>query len=131
MNNLNSSSNIFLNEFYIPDYILDSLLSFAPVCPTIIFVNSKSGGQMGGELLVTYRSVLNENQVFDFGEEDPDKVLRRLYVFDFGEEDPDKVLRRLYVTLENLKLNRDALTTKIEKHLRIIVLNLLIYEHMH
>ncbi|KVH96581.1 ATP-NAD kinase-like domain-containing protein [Cynara cardunculus var. scolymus] len=109
MNNLKSSSNNFLNEFYIPDYILVpggkfEALSFAPVCPTIVFVNSKSGGQLGGELLVTYRSVLNENQVFDL-----------------GEEAPDKVLRRLYLTLENLKLNGDALATKIEKQLRIIV----------
>jgi len=57
-----------LKEFTIPDYILlpgtenrgDTHL---PECPVVVFINSKSGGQLGGELLVTYSSLLNQNQV--------------------------------------------------------------------
>ncbi|PWA98223.1 diacylglycerol kinase 5 [Artemisia annua] len=102
-------SDNFLKDFYIPDYILFpggniEVPSDAPACPTLVFINSKSGGQLGGELLVTYRSLLNQNQVFDL-----------------VEDAPDKVLRRVYLTLENLKLNGDELATKIERQLRLIV----------
>lgn len=63
-----SESNGFLKEFYIPNYILNpdaepETLSEVPRCPVIVFINSKSGGQLGGNLLLTYRSLLNENQV--------------------------------------------------------------------
>lgn len=46
----------------------------------LVFINSKSGGQLGGELLRTFRHLLNKYQVFDLGEEAPDSVLRRLYL---------------------------------------------------
>ncbi|KAI3804087.1 hypothetical protein L1987_32257 [Smallanthus sonchifolius] len=106
---LSSESDKFLKEFYIPEYIIVpggkvEVVSEAPKCPTIVFINSKSGGQLGDQLLVTYRSLLNQNQVFDL-----------------GEEAPDHVLRRLYLNLENLKLNGDELAAKIEKQLRVIV----------
>lgn len=57
-----------LREFWIPDYILNSDSEHEdcldePQCPVIVFVNSKSGGQLGGGLLDTYRSLLNKNQV--------------------------------------------------------------------
>lgn len=60
-----------LMEFSIPDYILvpgteirrSSPSSHVPACPVIVFINTKSGGQLGGELLVTYTSLLNKNQV--------------------------------------------------------------------
>lgn len=67
-----------IKEFYIPDYIVapeesnSSSCSCsgtsddeddAPSCPVIVFVNSKSGGQLGRQLLITYRSLLNQNQV--------------------------------------------------------------------
>lgn len=57
-----------LKDFCIPDYILVpgsevTSGSHIPACPVIVFINSKSGGQLGGELLVTYRSLLNKNQV--------------------------------------------------------------------
>lgn len=60
-------SNNILKDFYIPDYILVpgseiSNASYIPTCPVIAFINSKSGGQLGGELLVTYRALLNKNQ---------------------------------------------------------------------
>lgn len=63
-----SASNDPLKEFYIPDYIFfpsskADPLSGVPTCPVIVFINSKSGGQLGGDLLVTYRSLLNKNQV--------------------------------------------------------------------
>lgn len=57
-----------LREFCIPDYILVSgsegkSVSPVPTCPVIVFINSKSGGQLGGELLVSYSTLLNKNQV--------------------------------------------------------------------
>ncbi|XP_026431693.1 diacylglycerol kinase 5-like isoform X1 [Papaver somniferum] len=107
----NSELDNFLMEFYIPDYIFigegDSeteIASHIPVCPVIVFVNSRSGGQLGGDLLITYRSLLNKHQVFDL-----------------GEEAPDKVLCRLYARLEKLKLCGDGFAAVIEKKLRLIV----------
>lgn len=109
MEKLNFPSDNFLKDFYIPDYILipgskGEVLPDVPACPILVFINSKSGGQLGGDLLVTYRSLLNKNQVVDL-----------------GEEAPDKVLRRLYLTLESLKVNGDVLAPKIQERLRIIV----------
>ena len=61
-------SEINLKDFFVPNYILSlgsevERVSHPPVCPVIVFINSKSGGQLGGELLVRYRSLLNKNQV--------------------------------------------------------------------
>lgn len=61
-------SENMLKDFYIPDYILvpgsePPDARDIPECPVIVFINSKSGGQLGGELLVTYSSLLNKNQV--------------------------------------------------------------------
>lgn len=102
-------SEIFVKQFYIPDYIFvpnstANCLPNIPECPVLVFINSKSGGQLGGDLLITCRSVLNKNQVFDL-----------------GEEAPENVLRKLYLNLERLKLNADKLATKLEEHLKIIV----------
>lgn len=57
-----------LKNFYIPDYILvpdaePEEVSDTPACPVIVFINSKSGGQLGGDLLKTYRELLNSFQV--------------------------------------------------------------------
>lgn len=57
-----------LREFCISNYILDDNFEpetsvSPPECPVVVFVNSKSGGQLGGDLLQTYRSLLNEKQV--------------------------------------------------------------------
>jgi diacylglycerol kinase (ATP) len=59
-------------DFYIPDYILVPGTEVrndyeTSACPVIVFINGKSGGQLGSELLVTYRSILNKNQVTKFG----------------------------------------------------------------
>ncbi|KAF5176009.1 Diacylglycerol kinase [Thalictrum thalictroides] len=101
--------NHSLVEFRIPNYILlsDSTpekVSYVPTCPVLVFINCKSGGQLGGKLLETYRSLLNENQVFDL-----------------GEDMPDKVLHKIYVNLEKLKCRQDNLATEIYKRLRLIV----------
>jgi diacylglycerol kinase (ATP) len=98
-----------LMEFFIPDYILvpgseKSEASNFPSCPVIVFINTKSGGQLGGELLVTCRSLLNKNQVVDL-----------------GEKAPEKVLHQLYVNLEKYKQSGDRLSSEIQKRLRLIV----------
>ncbi|RID48138.1 hypothetical protein BRARA_I04676 [Brassica rapa] len=98
----------FLKEFYIPTYVLSpesetpAPTIAPPESPVLVFINSKSGGQLGGELLLTYRSLLNDNQVFDL-----------------GVETPDKVLRRIYLNLERLK--DDDLACHIRDKLKIIV----------
>lgn len=61
------SKSDFLKDFQIPNYILLSEpkdeIVYAPKCPVLVFINSKSGGQLGGDLLKTFRTLLNENQV--------------------------------------------------------------------
>lgn len=57
-----------LKEFHIPDYILEPEQAaegvlHMPDCPVIVFINSQSGGQLGGDLLTTYRALLNKSQV--------------------------------------------------------------------
>ncbi|PKA53547.1 Diacylglycerol kinase 5 [Apostasia shenzhenica] len=98
-----------LAELYVPKYVLlpdlkAEVLPRAPSCPVIVFINAKSGGQLGGDLLRTYRQLLSEEQVFDL-----------------GDEAPNKVLYRLYTNLERLKSNGDLLAPEIEKNLRLIV----------
>lgn len=104
-----ASNSDFLKEFHIPSYILDpeveaEIVPDLPKCPLIVFINSKSGGQLGGNLLVTYRSILNEKQVIDL-----------------NKEAPDKVLSRIYLNLEKLKLSGDVLASEIQERLKIIV----------
>lgn len=60
--------NDMLKEFYIPSYIFTQespveRLSQIPTCPVIVFINTKSGGQLGRDLIVTYRKLLNHAQV--------------------------------------------------------------------
>jgi len=60
-----------MKNFLIPAYVLvpESVVEGSntdidgPDCPVLVFVNSKSGGQLGGDLLKTYQELLNENQV--------------------------------------------------------------------
>ncbi|OIW15520.1 hypothetical protein TanjilG_27371 [Lupinus angustifolius] len=110
-----SDSN-FLKNFWISNKILVPGFGFenneidyeddndGPECPVLVFVNSRSGGQLGGNLLKTYRALLKEKQVFDL-----------------GEEAPDKVLSRIYANLENLKLKGDEYAQKVIERLRLIV----------
>jgi len=48
------------------------------VCPLLVFVNVKSGGQQGAELITNFRHLLNPHQVFDLQNGGP---LPGLYVF--------------------------------------------------
>ncbi|VFQ83266.1 unnamed protein product [Cuscuta campestris] len=110
--NCKFSDDPITREFYIPTYILSpdaagettETLQDVPSSPVVVFINSKSGGQLGGDLLLTFRSLLNKHQVFDL-----------------GEESPDRVLRRLYLNLEKLKSNGDVLSLKLQERLRIVV----------
>lgn len=57
-----------LRDFCIPAYILvqeseREEVAEAPSCPVIVFVNARSGGQLGGDLIKSYRELLNEVQV--------------------------------------------------------------------
>lgn len=54
----------------IPDYILHDQscppnfdTANPPDWPILIFVNSKSGGQLGGAIINSFRAILNPNQV--------------------------------------------------------------------
>ncbi|KAL9162377.1 hypothetical protein ABFS82_07G086700 [Erythranthe guttata] len=107
-------SENFLKEFYIPSYMLNpqakvECLPDIPECPVLVFINSRSGGQLGGDLLITYRTVLNKDQV---------KLVRPRLV---GEEAPDSVLRRVFLNLEMLKNNGDEFVPKLEEKLKIVV----------
>ncbi|KAL0328190.1 UNVERIFIED_CONTAM: Diacylglycerol kinase, partial [Sesamum calycinum] len=107
MESLDLDTEEFIEKFYIPRYILEPESKaelFKPECPVLVFINSRSGGQLGGELLITYRSILNEKQVIDL-----------------TEEAPDSVLRRLFINLEKLKNSGDGTAPELEKKLKIIV----------
>ena len=57
-----------LEEYHIPDYILKPgaeqvIVDHAPLFPVIVFINSRSGDQLGSSLIKTYRELLNEAQV--------------------------------------------------------------------
>ncbi|KAL3820973.1 hypothetical protein ACJIZ3_006878 [Penstemon smallii] len=110
MTSLNLDSEKYIKQFYIPSYILvpdsekECSPDIVPECPLLVFINSRSGGQLGGDLLITYRSILNKAQVFDV-----------------GEESPDSVLHRVYLNLEKLKNNGDEFARELEKKLKIIV----------
>ncbi|EPS67401.1 hypothetical protein M569_07374, partial [Genlisea aurea] len=98
-----------LKEYHIPDYILlaDSDIKegyVVPECPVIVFINSRSGGQLGSEILRTFCKLLNRNQVFDL-----------------AEKTPEKVLYQIYFNLEKHKKNGDNVSAEIMSRLRIIV----------
>ncbi|KAK1390578.1 hypothetical protein POM88_018756 [Heracleum sosnowskyi] len=104
-----SRADDFLKDYIIPDYILVPgsdirEVSYVPSCPVMVFVNSRSGGQLGAELLVTYHSLLNENQVIDL-----------------GVKAPDLVLHQLYLNLEKHKQNSDIVSAEVHMKLRLIV----------
>ncbi|KAK4484872.1 hypothetical protein RD792_007472 [Penstemon davidsonii] len=110
MTSLNLNYEKYIKQFYIPSYILvpdsdkECSPDIVPECPLLVFINSRSGGQLGGDLLITYRSILNKAQVFDV-----------------GEESPDSVLHRVFLNLEKLKNNGDEFARVLEKKLKIIV----------
>lgn len=69
----NSETDQSLREYQIPNYILDpgsavetSICTPECTCPVLVFINSRSGGQLGGDLLTSYRALLNKSQVLLF-----------------------------------------------------------------
>lgn len=77
MDNFSPEKDEFLKEFYIPSYIFLPELptrhpSFVPSCPVVVFINTKSGGQLGSALLATYCNLLNKLQVLNFMPRDTD-----------------------------------------------------------
>ncbi|KAG6519255.1 hypothetical protein ZIOFF_022747 [Zingiber officinale] len=109
MDDYSSEKDEILKEFFIPSYVFTAELpikhlSHVPACPVVVFINTKSGGQLGGDLLVTFHKVLN-----------------KLQVFDLQSEAPDKVLHQIYGNLEKLKAKGDHLAAEILNRLRLIV----------
>lgn len=58
-------------DMRLPDYILDyegtpgkDEIPAVPKSPMIVFVNSKSGGQLGSLIIKSFRELLNPKQVF-------------------------------------------------------------------
>ncbi|XP_047944634.1 diacylglycerol kinase 1-like [Salvia hispanica] len=105
----NLDKHDFIKDFLIPGSLLEQdteiqRLPSKPGHPVLVFINSKSGGQLGGELIVTYRSILNKEQVIDL-----------------GEEAPDRVIRKVFINLERLKKQGDENAFWIEDKLRLIV----------
>ncbi|KAI3712334.1 hypothetical protein L1987_70886 [Smallanthus sonchifolius] len=54
-----------LKDFWIPNYILSSESgvkkpSHISASPMLVFVNSRSGGKLGGELLISYKTLLDK-----------------------------------------------------------------------
>lgn len=99
-----------IEDTKIPDYYLGDFNApmkegiKPPKFPVLVFINSKSGGQLGVQLLATYRGILNHSQVFDV-----------------GETSPDQVLHRFLGNLEKLKAQNDEVAAEIRANLRIIV----------
>jgi len=99
-----------IREMRIPDYYLRSDvesvvdISKTPTCPVVVFINPRSGGQLGVHLLTTYRTLLNHLQIFDL-----------------DDEAPDQVLYKLLGHLERLKAGGDGFAAEIRENMRIIV----------
>lgn len=101
----------FILGMKIPEYILTESAPAPkdpnrqpPACPVLVFVNSKSGGQLGAELLKSYRVLLNQKQVIEL-----------------SEDKPDKVLHMVLNHLEKLKEDGDEVAGNVRSNLKIIV----------
>lgn len=64
-----SVSNKMLTSLVIPDIMHNKLGDV--ICPLLVFVNPKSGGMKGRELLYSFRKLLNPHQVFDISNGGP------------------------------------------------------------
>ncbi|KAM8733528.1 diacylglycerol kinase theta [Acanthopagrus schlegelii] len=62
-------NNKTLTSLVIPEIQVNKLA--ADVCPLLVFVNPKSGGLKGRELLYSFRKLLNPHQVFDISNGGP------------------------------------------------------------
>ncbi|XP_078171231.1 diacylglycerol kinase 1-like [Carex rostrata] len=109
MADCDANTELLRKQFYIPSYFLvpelrADIIPCVPTCPVIFFINTKSGGQLGAGLLLTCRQILNPLQVFNL-----------------GEDTPDKILCRIYDNLERLISSGDNGAAEIQKRLRLIV----------
>ncbi|MCO5584351.1 hypothetical protein L7F22_038276 [Adiantum nelumboides] len=111
--NMGDPNYDFILNMRIPDYILDEdpgqyaavkHKQRVPTCPVLAFINSKSGGQLGSQLLQPYRALLSPKQVFDL-----------------SEAKPEEVLHRFLSSLEKLKGDGDNIAESILSSFRIIV----------
>uniref|UniRef100_A0A3B5BIV4 diacylglycerol kinase (ATP) n=1 Tax=Stegastes partitus TaxID=144197 RepID=A0A3B5BIV4_9TELE len=89
-----SVSNKPLTSLVIPEILHDQL--GADVCPLLVFVNPKSGGLKGRELLYSFRKLLNPHQVFDISNGGPLKVLHLV------SDHPVMAVLDLYMCVETL-----------------------------
>ncbi|XP_028271709.1 diacylglycerol kinase theta [Parambassis ranga] len=64
-----SISGKTLTSLVVPEIVHDQLGE--DVCPLLVFVNTKSGGLKGRELLYSFRKLLNPHQVFDISNGGP------------------------------------------------------------
>ncbi|XP_069387548.1 diacylglycerol kinase theta [Paralichthys olivaceus] len=64
-----SVGNKTLTSLVIPEIMHNKLAE--DVCPLLVFVNTKSGGLKGRELLYSFRKLLNPHQVFDISNAGP------------------------------------------------------------
>ncbi|KAH9323484.1 hypothetical protein KI387_018123 [Taxus chinensis] len=107
---LKNNETELIEKMRIPDYYLGAGgmpvedETKAPTCPVLVFINSKSGGQLGVQLLTTYRGLLNPFQIYDL-----------------GEKKPDQELHNLLGHLERLKAQNDVFAATLRENLRIIV----------
>ncbi|KAL2644554.1 hypothetical protein R1flu_012141 [Riccia fluitans] len=99
------------SEMVIPEYILNHEKHpgsegdiTCPASPVLVFINVKSGGQLGGQLIPHFRALLNPKQVFELPSVHPDEVLREFLSY-----------------LESLKSHGDRLAGEIRDRLRIVV----------
>lgn len=58
-------------DFIVPDFVLNgedaheqATSGPAPKFPVLVFVNSKSGGQLGAPLIRSFKELINPSQVF-------------------------------------------------------------------
>lgn len=100
-----------LENMIIPDYVLighkrpdQEVGRRPPKYPTLIFVNSRSGGQLGRHLLAACRLLLNPIQIFDL-----------------HEAQPEKVIYKVFSHLEELSGEGDGFANTVRENLRILV----------
>ncbi|KAG0558393.1 hypothetical protein KC19_10G024800 [Ceratodon purpureus] len=50
--------------------------AMAPITPILVFINSRSGGRLGPELMSHFEDLISSNQVYDLSKHSPSAVLR-------------------------------------------------------
>ncbi|KAL3697656.1 hypothetical protein R1sor_011732 [Riccia sorocarpa] len=100
-----------MQDLVIPEYILNNEKTpvgssdiTCPESPVLVFVNIKSGGQLGAQLIPHFRVLLNPKQVFEL-----------------PSVKPEEVLKEFLGNLEKLRKNGDEIAGEIRDRLRIVV----------